>query len=513
MSSVGDFYIKQSNFMSNQSFANISFQEYLVSFKASMQRAFHQTDKIDDFCSTRGIPPTVLSELMSTNPMALVIPREYGGFGGSVKQNIAVMSAASYESLAWSLTLGINNALFTQPFVKYGQDAAKPHVFERFLKHQSMGGLMITEPGFGSDALSMQTSVTETDGKFQLKGKKHWQGLTGMAEFWLLTGRRKTENGTLMRDVEMFVCDVNAPNQNITVDEYYENLGLYQIPYGLNNLDVTLPAESRLIPQTTGVKMLLDLLHRSRFQFPGMGLGFLQRMLDEAIAHVKTRIVSNKNLLQYDQVQHRLARLQANFSICSAFCHKSGKVADIENDLFPLGLEANIIKTVTTDMMQDSSQSLLQLVGGKGYRLNHIAGRSTVDSRPFQIFEGSNDILYHQIADAFLKLMKTAKETKLYNYLKTYAPMVVERLRDITNFDIDAQLPQRKLIDLGQIVSRIYSMQLVAEMAEKGFRNDLAENALDVLRQDISAYISSFRRENTTLLVEDYGSGSNWFDL
>ena len=96
MSSVGDFYIKQSNFMSNQSFANISFQEYLVSFKASMQRAFHQTDKIDDFCSTRGIPPTVLSELMSTNPMALVIPREYGGFGGSVKQNIAVMSAASY---------------------------------------------------------------------------------------------------------------------------------------------------------------------------------------------------------------------------------------------------------------------------------------------------------------------------------------------------------------------------------------------------------------------------------
>ena len=91
--------------------------------------------------------------------------------------------------------------------------------------------------------------------------------------------------------------------------------------------------------------------------------------------------------------------------------------------------------------------------------------------------------------------------------------MVVERLREITNFDIDAQLPQRKLIDFGQIVSRIYAMQLVAEMAEKGFRNDLAENALDVLRQDISAFISSFRRENTTLLVEDYGSGSSWFDL
>lgn len=499
--------------MTQHPFANISFQQFLDNFKASMKRAYHQDEKIDVFCSTRGIPPAVLTELMSTNPLALTIPREYGGFGGNVKQNIAFISAASYESLALSLTLGINNALFIQPFTKYGQDAVKPHVFGRFLNNQSMGGLMITEPGFGSDALNMQTSVTETEGKYRLQGRKHWQGLTGMAEFWLLTGRRKTETGSLMRDVEMFVCDVNAPGQQIVVEESYENLGLYQIPYGLNHLDVTLPEENRLIPQTTGVKMLLDLLHRSRFQFPAMGLGFIQRMLDEAIAHVKNRLVGNKSLIEYDQVQNRLARLQANFTICSAFCVKSGKVADIENDLFPLGLEANIIKTVTTDMMQESSQSLLQLVGGKGYRLNHIAGRSTVDSRPFQIFEGSNDILYHQIADSFLKLMKSVKETRLYNYLKTYTPAIADRVRDLTNFEIDFQPAQRKLVELGQVVSRIYSMQLVAEMHEKGFRNDLVENALDVLRQETATLINNLRFENKTLVVEDYSGNSYWYDL
>lgn len=507
------FYNQYLISMIDNPFANLTFHQFLENFKASMKRAYHQDDKIDVFCSTRGIPEPVLNELMSTNPLALTIPREYGGFGGNVKQNIAFISAASYESLALSLTLGINNALFIQPFTKYGQDAVKPHVFSRFLNNKSMGGLMITEPGFGSDALNMQTSVTEKDGKFHLQGKKHWQGLTGMAEFWLLTGRRKTETGMLMRDVEMFMCDVNAPNQRITVDEHYENLGLYQIPYGLNHLDVQLPPENRLIPQTTGVKMLLDLLHRSRFQFPAMGLGFIQRMLDEAITHVKTRLVGNKSLIEYDQVQNRLSRLQANFTISSAFCVKSGKVADIENDLFPLGLEANIIKTVTTDMMQESAQSLLQLVGGKGYRLNHIAGRSTVDSRPFQIFEGSNDILYHQIADAFLKLMKTAKEMKLYNYLKIYAPSIVDRLRDLTSFELDMQLAQRKLVEFGQVVSRIYAMELVSEMATKGFRNDLAENALDVLRQEVASLIHNFRFENKTLVVENYGDKSYWFDL
>lgn len=492
---------------------DISFQQYLNRFKDSLQRAFHQTERIDDFCSTRGMPPAALSHLMEAQPFSLCIAREYGGMGGTIKQNIALMSAASYESLAWSLTLGINNALFIQPFSKYGQDELKPQVFEQFLKHGSMGGLMITEPDFGSDALSMQTAITQRDGQFHLKGKKHWQGLTGMARFWLLTGRRKTETGTLMRDVEMFVCDINAPGQQITVEEYYQNLGLYQIPYGLNNLDLVLPPQNRLVPHTTGVKMLLDLLHRSRFQFPGIGLGFIQRMLDEAIAHVKTRFVGNKILLEYDQVQHRLARLQANFSICSAFCHKSAKVADIENDLFPLGLEANIIKTLTADMMQDSSQSLLQLFGGKGYKLNHIAGRSTVDSRPFQIFEGSNDVLYHKIAEAFLKIMKAAKETQLYNFLKIYVPLVANRLRKFCNFEIDNQLPQRKLIELGQFVSRIYAMQLVAEMADRGFRSDLSENALDVLTHDVATFISSLRRSQTGVLVDDYGQQGNWFDL
>jgi alkylation response protein AidB-like acyl-CoA dehydrogenase len=102
-----------------------------------------------------------------------------------------------------------------------------------------------------------------------------------MADFWILTARKTTESGSLMRDIDMFICDVNAPGQKIVVEEYFENLGLYQIPYGRNHIDVRIPEEQRLIPQTNGIQMLLDMLHRSRFQFPAMGLGFIKRNLDE----------------------------------------------------------------------------------------------------------------------------------------------------------------------------------------------------------------------------------------
>jgi alkylation response protein AidB-like acyl-CoA dehydrogenase len=490
-----------------------SFRQMLEDFKASMKRAFHEEDKIDQFCSTRGLPPAVLKELMSGNPLSLCIPKQYGGFGGGVKENIAFVSAASYESLALSLTLGINNGLFIQPVSKYAQESAKPKVFDRFLNDSCMGGLMITEPKFGSDALNMHTSFTEKDRIFHIEGKKHWAGLTGMADFWILTARKRTDSGNLMRDIDMFICDVHAPQQNIVVEEYFENLGLYQIPYGRNHLDVFIPEEQKLIPKTTGIQMMLDLLHRSRFQFPGMGLGIIKRMLDEAISHTKSRLVGNKSLFDYDQVQNRLTRLQANFTICSAFCLRSGEIAGVENDLSSLGLEANITKSVASDMMQESAQSLLQLVGAKGYQINHIAGRSVVDSRPFQIFEGSNDILYNQIAESVLKLMKTAKEKSLYGFLKGYATNAADRLKELVNFDVEAPLVQRKLVEFGQVISRIVSMDLVLYLEAKGFRKDLIDNTLIVLKQEISHLINTFQFVNNTQVVVDYEENSFWLDF
>jgi alkylation response protein AidB-like acyl-CoA dehydrogenase len=365
-----------------------SFESFIQHFKDTLKKVFHDENDIDKMGITRGIPTEVLGKIMDCNPLSVAIPTKYGGRGGKVQESLELLSAASYESLALSLTLGINSALFLQPFAKYGQDCVKPEVFSRFLHNQNMGGLMITELGFGSDALNMQTSYKEDADHFHLKGTKHWAGLTGQADYWLLSARKQTEQGGLQRDIDFFVCDNTQPDQKIVVEEYFENLGLYQIPYGRNSVDVKIPKIQRLIPQTNGVQMMLDLLHRSRLHFPGMGMGFVKRMLDEAITHCQARLVGGRSLFSYDQVQQHLARLQANFTIISAFCKHSSGVAGIENDLTPLGLEANIIKTVTTDLMQDSSQTLLTLVGAKGYKLNHISGRGTVDSRPFQIFEG-----------------------------------------------------------------------------------------------------------------------------
>ena len=99
----------------------------------------------------------------------------------------------------------------------YADDAVKMPLFSRFLRDKHMGGLMITEPDYGTDALNMQTTYVEHDDHYHIEGVKHWGGLTGWADLWLVTARRQGENG-LLRDIDFFICDIHQPEQHIVVE-------------------------------------------------------------------------------------------------------------------------------------------------------------------------------------------------------------------------------------------------------------------------------------------------------
>ncbi len=396
----------------------IAFDVFIESFRTSLKSVFHDRDDIKKFSLKRSLPPLVMREIMAKNPLSVAIPEKFGGRGIKVKECLSILEAASYESLPLSLTFGINIALFLEPVSKYAQEVAKGEIFKRFIDKQNMGGLMITEPDYGSDALNMQTNHTLKNDTYTINGTKHWQGLTGLADYWLITSRNKCENGKLSRDIEFFIADNSHCDQRVHVSEYYNNLGLYMIPYGINELNnIRVPKTYKLTPETTGIKLMLDLLHRSRMQFPGMGMGFIKRMYDEGLQHTKNRIVGNKSLFDLDQVKFQLSKVQNAYTVCSAMCARSSEKSGIENDLSLDAIEANSIKTYITDLMQESAQTVAQLFGGNGYKMENIATRGIVDSRPFQIFEGSNEMLYTQISEMVLKTMKRSKDNNFLNFL------------------------------------------------------------------------------------------------
>lgn len=493
----------------------VAFKDYLSSFKHTLRSVFYERDDIEKFVQKRGFPALVLRDIMALNPLSVAIPEQYGGRGAHVKECMAVLDAASYESLPLSLTFGINMALFLEPVAKYAQESVKGDIFKRFLTKQNMGGLMITEPDYGSDAMNMQTSNEKIGSYYHLKGTKHWQGLTGLADYWLMTSRPKDANGNLGRDIDFFVADVQQPNQKIIVEEYYNNIGLYPIPYGKNIIDIQIPEQFKLTPETTGLKLMMDLLHRSRFQFSGMGMGFIRRMMDEAIKHCNERIVSGKSLLDLDQVKHQIARIQSAFTINSAMCARSSEISGIDNNLATHGVEANSMKAHVTDLMQEAAQILTQLKGANGYKAESIGVRGIVDSRPFQIFEGSNEMLYTQISEMVMKLMRREKTTNIAAFLKKYelTSNVADYFKTLLDFNVDFTLPQRKIVDLGRIISRVVSANSVIALGAKGFRPDLVNDCLEMIKHEIAMTVSSFKHHTKVTPIEDYKDDSFWLSF
>ncbi|WP_353197281.1 acyl-CoA dehydrogenase family protein [Parapedobacter defluvii] len=488
----------------------IDFNTYITNFRKHLKHLFREENDYNAMSLHRDLPPDFLSEIMKKKPLAVAVPTLYGGRGVSVKECLSVLSAASYESLALSLMFGINIALFLEPLAKYGHYSVQERVFKQFIENEAMGGLMITEKAYGSDALNMKTAYQHVENTYHVKGQKHWQGLSGAADFWLVTARKLNPNGELARDIDFFVTDNSNPEQHIPMVHRYNNLGLYAIPYGINEIDVIVPEEQKLVAESTGIKLMLDMLHRSRLQFPGMGMGFIKRLLDESLNHCQERIVGGVSLLNLDSVKSQIAKIQAAYTICSAMCTFSVGQSSIEHNLAALSIEANTLKALVTDLMQESAQISLQLAGANGFRLDHIAGRAIVDSRPFQIFEGSNEMLYAQIAEGVLKLMRKAKEACLLSFLKTYdrTNLSTDFFKSQLNFNIDAALKQRDLVTLGSMIARVISFQLVLDM--KGFNPQLVEITRQYILRDLAMFHGQLNEKNDADPILDYETNSDW---
>lgn len=485
-------------------------ESFLSNYRDKLHELFHIRNDENELTSSRGLPPYVLRQILECDPLSAFIPSEYGGRGCKTHEALSMLETTSYQSLPLSLMMGINGALFLQPLANYGNDEVKKEIFGRFIKEKNMGGLMITEPEYGSDALRMQTAYESENEHYHIKGLKHWAGLTGWADYWLITARETDTKGNLGRDVGFFVHD--SRQGGIEVEEYYNNLGLYMLPYGKNHIDIKVHESKRLEPKSTGLKMMLDILHRSRLQFPGMSTGYLNRILDEALTHCKERFVGGVSLFNYDQVKERLAKLQSYFTVSSAMSFYTSENIPLEQDTSKMDLAANSIKSVVTDYMHSAAQSFLQLVGAKGYRIDHLAGRALVDSRPFQIFEGSNDILYQQISESTIKMMRKMKITNMHDFLSNYklTEHAAGYFKESLDFDVDYQLPQRKLVKLGEAIGRIVAMNMTIKMGESGFNSDMISSSIKIIQSEVESIIAGLKSNQTAMVLEENRENSSW---
>jgi hypothetical protein len=124
-------------------------------------------------------------------------------------------------------------------------------------------------------------------------------------------------------------------------------------------------------------------------------------------------------------------------------------------------------------------------------------------------------MLYTQISESVIKMMSRIKEVNLSSFFMKYdlTKNVAAHFKSLLNFNVDVKTPQRKLIDLGKIISRVISVNHLEEMGNKGFRQDLIKSSIETIKHEIAMLVASYQYQIKVAPVEEYKDGGNWLSI
>ena len=143
--------------------------------------------------------------------------------------------------------------------------------------------------------------------------------------------------------------------------------------------------------------------------------------------------------------------------------------------------------------------------------LLHLVYRFVIhEPDPFARLDGT-----FKNSEMTIKAMGRKKLPNLYQYLLTFPKTLksAERFKNELDFTPEQSLPQRKLVDLGQIISRVVSANQVIELGESGFRPDLIGDCLQTIQHEIKILLKSYNNHGSIQPVESYSEDGNWLDF
>lgn len=358
-----------------------------------------------DLMNPAGYPPEFLRAILRGGALRALFTAD-----GTAAERLDIVRQCAYFSVEMALSLGITVSLFAAPVQRYAPELWQNQLADGFVSGGWLGGMMITEPGCGTDVTACQTHCRPVDGGWEVSGTKHWAGLSGLADYWLVLAKDGEEGkGFRFPSLNFYVC--RADPESFRLVKRYGTAGLRSIPYGMTEIRAR---KGVLGPLLTGNKAdrfrkIHGLLQRSRISIAAITCGACERLAMEAEAHARNRRVFGKTLAEYGQVQARLAEIGAAREVSTVLyqlaCREAGRADATDADVD--GLNANVVKVVCTDLAFAAATSASQLLGGESYRTDTYVGRATADLRPFRIFEGSNDVLCDAIWQATEKNSKT----------------------------------------------------------------------------------------------------------
>jgi isovaleryl-CoA dehydrogenase len=316
----------------------------------------------------------------------ITVPEEFGGAGLGYLEHVIAVEEVSRGSASIGLSYGAHSNLCVNQISRNGSVAQKKKYLPKLISGEHVGALAMSEPGAGSDVVSMRLRADKKGDRYVLNGTKFWITNGPCADTMIIYG--KTDMSAGPRGITAFLVEKEA--KGFKVAQKLDKLGMRGSDTGeLVFEDCEVPEENVLGQAGKGVNVLMSGLDYERAVLAAGPLGIMQAAMDIVVPYIHERKQFGKSIGEFQLVQGKIADMYTEMNAAKAYVYTVAKACDRGETTRKDAAGAILY---AAERATKIALDAIQLLGGNGYINDYPTGRLLRDAKLYEIGAGTSEI-------------------------------------------------------------------------------------------------------------------------
>ena len=323
--------------------------------------------------------------------LGITVGEEYGGANMGYLAHMVAMEEISRASASIGLSYGAHSNLCVNQINRNGNEAQKAKYLPKLISGEHIGALAMSEPGAGSDVISMKLKAEDKGGYYLLNGNKMW--ITNGPDADTLVVYAKTEPELGARGVTAFLIEKGM--KGFSVAQKLDKLGMRGSHTGeLVFQNVEVPAENVLGQVNGGAKVLMSGLDYERAVLTGGPLGIMQAVMDNVVPYIHDRKQFGQSIGEFQLIQGKVADMYTVLQAGRSFAYTVAKNLDMlgQEHVRQVRKDCPSVILWTAEKATWMAGEGIQIHGGNGYINESPLGRLWRDAKLYEIGAGTSEI-------------------------------------------------------------------------------------------------------------------------